>query len=330
MNKPVRKAAIAQATPKAKRATRSAPDKLVLEGISVSSADRIIDATSGLTKGKLAEYYAAVAPYILRSVANHPVTLVRCPDGIDGETFYQRNPGRGLGPDVCPLTWEYKNKVYEYLYIRNAQGLIELVQMNTVEFHPWGTHYKRMDYPDRAIFDLDPDTAVPFEAVKLAALDLRGRLTNLGLQSFVKCTGGKGLHVIVPLAEKDTWEVVNEWCRGVADQMVADVPSAYVATMSKAKRKGKIFVDVFRNDYTATAVADFSVRARPGAPVAVPLEWSELKKLESADQFSVAAVMKRVKRKPPSAERYTVKQRIPKSISESQTMTGCGNQTGPL
>ena len=227
--------------------------------------------------------------------------------------FYQRNPGQGWGPDVEPFTWHYKDKIYEYLYVNTAVGLMELIQMNTVEIHPWGTRYQRMDFPDRAIFDLDPDEAVPFEAVKLGALDLRNRLDKLGLQSFLRCTGGKGLHVIVPLAEKDNWDDVKEWSRSVAEQMVRDVPDAYVATMAKAKRTGKIFVDFFRNDYTATAVGDFSVRARPGAPVAVPLEWSELKKLESPAQFSIDDVLKRIKRKPPSDERYTVKQRIPKA-----------------
>jgi bifunctional non-homologous end joining protein LigD len=301
-----------------KRTAKSAPAKkasaarLQLHGVNITHPERVIEANTSLTKGKLATYYATVAPYLLRSVCNHPVTLVRCPEGIGGETFYQRNPGQGLGPDVLPLTWHYKDKIYEYLYINSEAGLMELVQMNAVEFHPWGTHIKRMDYPDRAIFDLDPDTAVPFEAVKLAALDLRERLEQLGLQSFLRCTGGKGLHIIVPLAEKDHWDVVKPWCESIADQMVADVPDAYVATMTKAKRKGKIFVDFFRNDYTATAVADFSVRARPNAPVAVPLEWPELKKMQAADQFSIDAVIKRVKRKPPSNERYTVRQRIPK------------------
>ena len=313
MNKTGKKAASAAAGQKAKRTAKSPPGKLDVQGVAISHPDRVIDTTTGLTKGKLAEYYAHVAPYILRSIANHPVTLIRCPEGVGGETFYQRNPGQGFGPHVIPLTWHYKDNIYEYLYVNTAAGLLELVQMNTVEFHPWGTRYNRMDYPDRAIFDLDPDTAVPFEAVKLAALDLRERLAKLGLESFLRCTGGKGLHVIVPLAEKDNWDTVKEWSRSIAEQMVLDVPSAYVATMAKAKRKGKIFVDFFRNDYTATAVADFSVRARPGTPVAVPLEWPELKKLASADQFSITDVIKRIKRKPPGDERYKVKQRIPKA-----------------
>jgi bifunctional non-homologous end joining protein LigD len=312
MNKPAKKASASPPAKKRKPAAKTRSEASEVLGVRISHPERVIDPTTGLTKGRLAEYYAHVAPYVLRSLVDHPVTLIRCPDGIGGEMFYQRNPGRGLGPDVCPLTWHYKDKVYEYLYIRGPSGLLELVQMNVIEFHPWGTRFNRMDHPDRAIFDLDPDTAVPFEAVKLAALDLRQRLDNLGLQSFLRCTGGKGLHVIVPLAEKDTWDEVKEWSRSVAEQMVADVPDAYVATMTKAKRAGKIFIDFFRNDYTATAVGDFSVRARPGAPVAVPLEWSELKKLESPSQFSVDDVLRRIKRKAPSAERYEVKQRIPR------------------
>jgi bifunctional non-homologous end joining protein LigD len=168
-----------------------------------------------------------------------------------------------------------------------------------------------MDCPDWAIFDLDPDEAVPFEAVKLAALDLRQRLEGENLKCFLRCTGGKGPHIIVPLAGKDPWSKVKAWCECVAATMVEEVPTAYVATMTKAVRHGKIFVDYFRNDYTATAVADFSVRARPGAPVAVPLEWKELKDLKAASQFSIDDVIRRIKKKSPAPERYQVKQRIP-------------------
>jgi bifunctional non-homologous end joining protein LigD len=147
---------------------------------------------------------------------------------------------------------------------------------------------EKIDYPDRMIFDLDPAPDVPFDAVKLAARDLRHRLESRGLACFLKCTGGKGLHVTVPLAGKDNWEQVKAFCAAVADEIVKEVPVAYVATMSKSKRTGKIFIDYFRNDYTATAIADYSVRARPGAPVALPLEWQELDKLRAANQFTIA------------------------------------------
>jgi bifunctional non-homologous end joining protein LigD len=279
--------------------------------ITITHPDRVMEVTSGLTKGKLAEYYSIVSPYLLRNVAGHPLTLVRRPDGFDGQIFFQRSVGTGLGSDVKPFKWKHKGKTHEYLYTETIAGLMEMVQMSTVEFHPWGTRYDEMDCPQWAIFDLDPDSSVPFEAVKLAALDMKRRLKDRGLRSFLRCTGGKGLHVIVPLAAKDNWPEVKGWCAGLAGQMVKDVPAAYIDTMAKAERHGKIFIDYFRNDYTATAVADFSVRARPGARVAVPLEWAELESLKSANQFSIADVIGRVKRTPPNPERYQLKQRIP-------------------
>ena len=154
-----------------------------------------------------------------------------------------------------------------------------------------------IDYPDRMIFDLDPAPELPFEALKLAAQDLKQRLENKGLDSTLKCTGGKGLHVTVPLAGKDKWVAVKSFASSLANEMVAAVPDAYIATMSKAKRSGKIFIDYFRNDYTSTAIADYAVRARPGAPVALPIEWKELKNLQSADQFTMKDVLKRAKSK---------------------------------
>jgi bifunctional non-homologous end joining protein LigD len=151
------------------------------------------------------------------------------------------------------------------------------------------------------IFDLDPAPDVPFEALKLAAQDVRQRLQQRGLESSLKCTGGKGLHVTVALAGKDTWSAVKQFAGEFAQEMVAAVPQAYVATMTKAKRTGKIFIDYFRNDYTATAIADYGVRARPGAPVAVVLAWDELKGLKAANAFTMKDVLKRLKnRKPPA------------------------------
>ncbi len=287
------------------------PDRLEIFGVGVSHPDRVIFKDTGLTKGRLAEYYAAASPWILKDIAGHPVSLLRCPEGTAGDCFYQRNPGTGLGPDVKLFKWKHKGKSYEYLYIDNEKGLIELVQMGAIELHPWGARADRIDYPDRLIFDLDPDEGVPFEAVKLAARDLRQRLKRNGLESFLKCTGGKGLHVTVPLAEKDKWPEAKAFCAGLAEEMVRDVPAAYVATMSKAKRKGKIFVDYFRNDYTATAIADFAVRARPGAPVALPLEWKELETLGAANQFTITDVLKRIKKTEPNTSRYEKRQKLP-------------------
>ena len=184
---------------------------LVVGGITITHPDRVISETGHVTKGELAEYYAAVAPFLLPRIARHPLSLLRCPSGIDGECFYQRNPGKGLGPDVHPFEFRHKGKKYEYLYIEDEKGLLEVIQMGAIEIHPWGAPIDAIDYPDRLIFDLDPAPDVPFEALKLAAQDLRQRLERKGLESTLKCTGGKGLHVTVPLAGKDKWPAVKSF-----------------------------------------------------------------------------------------------------------------------
>jgi bifunctional non-homologous end joining protein LigD len=281
---------------------KTKPGALVAAGITISHPDRVISEIGHVTKGELAEYHEAVAPFMLPRIARHPLSLLRCPTGIDGGgCFYQRNPGRGLGKDVQPFKFRHKGKSYEYLYIDDEKGLLEVIQMGAIEIHPWGAPVDAIDYPDRMIFDLDPAPDVPFEALKLAAQDVRQRLKQRGLESSLKCTGGKGLHVTVALAGKDKWPEVKRFAGDFADGMVAATPGAYVATMTKSKRTGKIFIDYFRNDYTATAIADYGVRARPGAPVAVPLPWDELNGLKSANAFTMKDVLKRLKnRKPPA------------------------------
>lgn len=277
-------------------------DALVIAGITITHPARVITETGHVTKGELAEYHEAAGPFMLPQIARHPLSLLRCPEGIDaGQCFYQRTPGRGLGKDVHPFEFRNKGKLYEYLYIDDLKGLLEIIQMGAIEIHPWGASIDAIDYPDRLIFDLDPAPDVPFDALKLAARDLRQRLKSKGLASTLKCTGGKGLHVTVPLAGKNRWPEVKEFASAVAEEMAEAAPEAYVATMSKAKRTGRIFVDYLRNDYTATAIADYSVRARPGAPVAVPLSWDELKTLRSASAFTIKDVLKRLKKGKPAA-----------------------------
>jgi len=271
-------------------------EPLVLHGITITHPDRVISEDGHITKGELAEYYAAAAPWILPHIARHPLSLLRCPSGLDKQCFFQRNPGKGLGADVHSFKFKNKGKTYEYLYIEDEKGLLEVVQMGAVELHPWGASIDSIDTPDRLVFDLDPAPEVPFGALKLGAEDLRQRLRKRGLECSLKCTGGKGLHVIVLLTAKDSWAAVKLFAATVANEMVAAAPDAYVTTMSKAQRTGKIFIDYFRNDYTATAIADYAVRARPGAPVAVPIDWKELKLLKSASQFTMKDVLRRLKR----------------------------------
>ncbi len=270
---------------------------LVLAGVTITHPDRVVSDVSRVTKGEVAEYYAEIAPLLLPQIIRRPLSILRCPSGIDGECFFQRNPGRGLGADIKPFEFMHNGKRSDYFYIADIKGLLEVVQMGALELHPWGATIDAIDCPDRMIFDLDPAPDVPFAAVKLACEDLRLRLQNKGMESTLKCTGGKGMHVTVPLSGNDKWPVVKAFAASLAAEMAAATPQAYVDTMSKAKRAGKIFIDYFRNDYTATSIADYAVRARPGIPVALPLDWKELKNLESASQFTLKDALKRLTNK---------------------------------
>lgn len=284
-------------------------EELILHGVTITHPDRIVYQEGRITKGEVARYYAAVAPLLLREISRRPISLLRCPSGIQADCFYQRNVGSGLGGHVHPFAWDYKGQSYQYIYVTDEMGIMQMIQMGVIEIHPWGAMIDHIHTPDRMIFDLDPDPAVSFSAVKQAATDIRQRLKRLGLMSFLKCTGGKGLHIVVPLSPSRRWDEVKSWASTLAHAMVDEAPDRFVATMTKSKRVGKIFIDYFRNDYTATGIAAYSLRARPGAPVAMPLQWRDLGKLRSADQFSMTAVMKRIAR--PQRPKPLPSQRLP-------------------
>lgn len=296
--------------------TKIACEELIVHGVNITHPDRMVFEEDKITKGDVARYYAAVAPFLLREIKSRPISLLRCPSGIKADCFYQRNVGFGLGADVYPFVWDYKGRNYKYIYVKDAKGIMEMIQMGVIEIHPWGSTIDKVDTPDRMIFDLDPDPTVPFSEVKKAALEIRQRLHKAGLESFLKCTGGKGLHIVVSLAAKSSWAEVKGWASAFAHQMVEEAPDRYVATITKSKRTGKILIDFFRNDYTATGIASYSVRARPGAPVAVALEWRELTKLTSANQFDMDAVLKRIHRQP--IQKTLPKQRLPKLKKEEE------------
>jgi bifunctional non-homologous end joining protein LigD len=287
-----------------------AQEDLNLHGVKITHPDRIVFEEGTITKGDVARYYAAVAPFLLREIKNRPISLLRCPSGTKADCFYQRNVSFGLGMDVHPFFWNHKGRSYKYIYVKDEKGIMEMIQMGVIEIHPWGATIDKVHTPDRMIFDLDPDPSVPFSEVKKAALEIRTRLKKTGLESFLKCTGGKGLHIVVPLAPKNSWDEVKGWASAFAHNMVEEAPDTYVATITKSKRRGKILIDFFRNDYTATGIASYSLRARPGSPVAVPLEWRELAKLKRADQFGMDAVLKRIKRR--QLQKALPKQRLPK------------------
>jgi bifunctional non-homologous end joining protein LigD len=246
-----------------------------LLGVSLSSPDKVLWPEQGVSKGELADYYVAVAERMLPHVAGRPVTLVRCPSGSETKCFYQRHPGAG---GLLPQLKHVKVPGFDepYLYIEDAAGLVAAVQHGTLELHPWGVTVAQPDRPDRLIFDLDPAEGLGFDAVVAAALDVRARLEALGLRSFCKTTGGKGLHVVVPILPEVEWRTAKAFTKALADRMSQERPDLYLAKISKAEREGRIFIDYLRNDPTSTAVGPYSTRSRPGAPVSMPLAWDQV------------------------------------------------------
>jgi bifunctional non-homologous end joining protein LigD len=264
-------------------------------GIKLTHPDRVLYPKQGITKRDLAHYYEAIADRIIPHLESRPLTLLRCPEGHEKQCFYQRHTRESLDPAIHPIPIKERGKNVNYVSIDSLPGLIALVQMGVLELHTWGSRKEQIDQPDRLVFDLDPDPAVSWKALKEAAQTLRWKLSDLGLSAFLKTTGGKGLHVVVPVTPRQNWNFVKDFCKSVAQSVVRSAPDEYTATMSKAKRKGKIFIDYLRNARTASAVCAYSTRARSGAPVSVPLNWNELTKdLRSA--FTIANVPQRLAR----------------------------------
>lgn len=256
--------------------------------VAISNRERVIFPESGQTKGELADYYAAVAPLMLPFAANRPISLVRCPQGRAKKCFFQKHDSGSFGDHVHHIPIREKDGGNEdYLYVENAAGLLQCVQMGTIEFHGWGSRSTEVEAPDRMIFDLDPDERLDFGDVKAAAEHIRDRLSDLGLVSFAMLSGGKGVHVVVPLDTGHSWDVHKDFSRRFAEALSLAEPDRFIATMSKAKRKGKIFIDWLRNQRGATAVLPYSARAREQAPVAVPIAWGELKDMADAHPFSI-------------------------------------------
>lgn len=268
---------------------------------------------SGFTKRDLLDYYELVEKWILPHVKNRPITLVRCPHGSNYKCFYQKHFTDSTPSTLKQVEIQEHGKVEPYIYLNNLEGLLGLVQMGVLELHPWGSSIKNTDKPDRIIFDLDPAPDVAWGKVVDCAFILHQFLDQLGLQSFVKTTGGKGLHVVAPIRATFGWEEIRNFTKQIADLMVELSPNKYIATMSKQKRTGKIFIDYLRNTRGATAIAPYSTRARDNATIAVPLYWDELatKKIHS-DTFNLKNIGKRFKslKHDPWDEMLKVKQSI--------------------
>lgn len=293
-------------------------DAIEIEGVRLSSPGKVLYDEQGITKRELAEYYCSVAEWMVPHVADRALTLIRCPQGQEKYCFVQRRVSESFPEYIDRVTVEVEGEEGEAVHIAvgSVRGILYLVQIGVLEIHTWGSRRDRLDRPDRMVLDLDPDASLPFSAVIDAALQIRARLAGLGLESFVKTTGGKGLHVVVPLARGASWDQVNAFSRALAGEMVAQDPGRYLAESSKAERSGKIYLDYLRNAYSATAVAPYSTRARPGAPVSTPVTWDELEAGLAPNDFTVLTVPDRLKslNGDPWAAYPTTQQRLTKAV----------------
>ena len=287
-------------------------EEIEIGGVRLTSPEKVLYPEQGITKRALAEYYLAVAPVMLPHVARRPITLVRCPTGRQKKCFYQRHAGSGVPAELSQVEVAGFEESGAYLYIEDARGLVAMVQMGVLEMHPWGARIDRTDRPDQVIFDLDPGEGLGFADVIKAARDIRAVLERIGLQTFVKTTGGKGLHLVAPIERRHDWATVKAFARRMAEQISADEPERFLSKISIAARRGRIFIDYLRNDPTSTAVAPYSTRSRSGAPVATPISWDELSDGLDPGAFSLATVPDRVARiGDPWAEIGRVKLRLP-------------------
>jgi bifunctional non-homologous end joining protein LigD len=269
----------------------------VFDGVKLTSPEKVLYPEAGVTKLDLAEYYQTIASYILPYVVNRPISLVRCPEGIDGERFFQRHAMKGMSDTIKQIPISGGESKKPYLYIDSEAGLFGLTQIATVEIHDWGVSLDHLYEPDRLVFDLDPDEELDIDVLKAAAVEVRDFLADLGLKSFLKSTGGKGLHVVAPIAPKQGWDEVKGFAKAIADALVDVRPDRYTANPLKKTRVGKIFVDYLRNQRGGSAIVNYSTRAKPNASVACPLAWSELKSLKVASPYTLKTLPMRLKAK---------------------------------
>jgi bifunctional non-homologous end joining protein LigD len=276
----------------------SVPLDSEVAGVRLSTPDRVYYPDDGITKRELAEYWESVADRALRFLAHRPLSMVRCPETIE-ECFYQKRVSDSIPVTVPRVV--VKEGREPYAMVTDLRSLISLVQVGVLEFHVWGARSDRLDRPDIVVFDLDPDPELPWRSISETAQLLRALLDELGLASFVRTTGGKGLHVVTPLERRATWDEVKDFSHALARQFVRTAPDRFTTTVTKSRRKGKILIDYLRNDPESTAIATWSPRARAGAPAAMPLAWDELD-VDARPELSVRDVHARLMKPDPWAE----------------------------
>ena len=279
------------------RPTAGTPAKISVAGIAISHPDKLYFPDESITKAEIATYYERMAPLIVPHTKDRPLALVRCPDGWKGQCFFQKHADKSVNPAVDRIEVPEGKGTATYMSASAAKGLVGLVQWGVIELHPWGSRRPRLDRPDRLIFDFDPDDAIAWPELVKGVQLLRTLLEELDLETFIKTTGGKGLHVIVPIRPTLDWEQAKGFTRAVADFLVRTFGDRFTATASKAQRKGKVFIDYLRNAEGATAIAPYGVRARAGAPVAMPVAWDELGADVRFDHFNVRSVERHLARR---------------------------------
>jgi bifunctional non-homologous end joining protein LigD len=273
----------------------SSEDASAVAGVNVSSPGRVLFDELGLTKLALARYYDAVAGWILPELRGRPLSLVRCPRGPEEGCFYQKHIDSAWSGEIERIAVPEGDGEGTYAMAGTAAALVGLVQMGVIELHVWGSLARDLSKPDRMVFDLDPDPGVPWREVMAAARLTRDRLHDAGLASFAKTSGGKGLHVVVPLAPRHGWDEVKEFSRAVAESMARDEPDRFTARAAKRERTGRIFIDYLRNVAGATTVAAYSVRARHGALVSTPLHWDEVGGRMRPTSFHAGNIVRRLR-----------------------------------
>jgi bifunctional non-homologous end joining protein LigD len=299
-----------------KVATSGAMSATLPGSIRLTHPDKVLYPRDGITKADVAGYYASIAEWMLPHLEDRPLTLVRCPQGTAGKCFYQKHADKGLPDEIGQVTIAEKRIKIAYPVVKNVEGLLALVQMNTLEIHAWGAKIDNVEKPDRLVFDLDPDPTVPWKRVVESAQQLRRFFEELDLTVFLKTTGGKGLHLVMPVQRRATWDEARGLCEGMARAVAAADPDRYTTNMSKAVRGGKIFIDYLRNARGATAVVAYSTRAREHGPISTPISWDELPLLKSASQFTLENVPQRLAtlKRDPWREIATTRQTLAKSL----------------
>lgn len=279
---------------KSLKAPKASSAKKTSDGVNITHPERIIDTQSGTQKQQLAAFYQSISEWVLPFLRHRPVSLLRAPEGVDGEQFFQKHSERLAIPNIKQLDPSLDPGHARLMEIDSPRALLGAVQMGTIELHTWGATTDKIETPDLFVLDLDPDPALPWKTMLEAAQLTLSVLDELGLEAYVKTSGGKGLHLIVPLARRDGWDTVKAFAKAVAQFMTAQLPERFTATSGPKNRVGKIFIDYLRNARGASTVAAYSVRARPGLPVSVPVSREELKGLRGAQQWTVANLQERL------------------------------------